>query len=156
MALLLRGRENCPVCRISKYKFSRKPQQFSLLYLIWISCYDTTPVLNSLKLSFTFLQSDILCRVIIPADSPLRVGTHLEFERLMPEGANFAHGTHQRSFWLPAHIIRLVKASMVFFKPIYIWEILICNTYGNSRIHPPHSHSPCGSRTPISESVSIM
>ena len=76
---------------------------------------DTSLVINSLKLSFTFLQSDILCRVIIPADSPLRVGTHLEFERLMPEGANFAHGTLQRSFWLPAHIIRLVKASIAFF-----------------------------------------
>ena len=73
---------------------------------------DTSLVINSLKLSFTFLQSDILCRVIIPADSPLRVGTHLEFERLMPEGANFAHGTLQWSFWLPAHIIRLVKASV--------------------------------------------
>ena len=76
---------------------------------------DTSLVINSLKLSFTFLQSDILCRVIILADSPRRVGTHLEFERLMPEGANFAHGTLQRSFWLPAHIMRLVKASIAVF-----------------------------------------
>ena len=98
-----------------------------------------------------------MCRVIIPADSPLRVGTHLEFERLMPEGANFAHGTRQRSFWLPARIILLVKASMFFFTNLFTSEQLsICNTYGNSRIHPPHFHSPCGSRTPISEIVSIM
>ena len=61
-----------------------------------------------------------MCRVIIPADSPLRVGTHLEFERLMPEGANFAHGTHQRSFCLPARIIRLVKASMAFLLQTYL------------------------------------
>ena len=35
-------------------------------------------------------------------------------------------------------------------------EILIKKTYGNLHIRPPRSHNPCGSRTPISEIISIM
>ena len=113
------------------------------------------------------MQSDsVLCLVIILADCYCGARTHLEFERLMPKGANFAQAAHPPWVILAARPLHVWKTFYGYYQKfsLYLYnprkakqvEILIKKTYGNLHIRPPRSHNPCGSRKPISEIISIM
>ena len=56
------------------------------------------------------MQPDsVLCLVIILADCYCGARTHLEFERLMPKGANFAQAAH------PPWVILAAR-------PLHVWK----------------------------------
>ena len=94
------------------------------------------------------MQSDsVLCLVIILADCYCGARTHLEFERLMPKGANFAQAAHPPWVILAARPLHVWKTFYGYYqKSCHMnWESPIFNRLVSlSKIRPPrHQSSYC-------------
>ena len=119
---------NINLNRASSFQHNQTFSEFLIFTLLLKIPWNSFKVCCSIP-AFNNTPDSVLCLVIILADCYCGARTHLEFERLMPKGANFAQAAHPPWVILAARPLHVYKTFYGYYqKSCHMnWESPIFN-----------------------------